>query len=104
MNMRRTVSVLSSVSLSAAMSELPSRPKRWVVRADAGSTIRGSRKALGLSQRDLGLALGYSLDTAQTAVSRLERGDARIDLILQAAAALGIPQLDVLELTDNPFL
>lgn len=71
----------------------------WAVRLDAADTIRDARKRRGLTQRDLGLLLGLSLDSAQTTISRLERGDvARMEIVVNAAAALGLGLTDVLEL------
>lgn len=84
------------VSTNTAQTRKPVR--RWAVRSDAGETIRERRRSLGLTQRDLGLLLGYGMDAGQTTVSRIEKGEGRLDVVLQASAALGLDTLDVLEL------
>lgn len=72
-------------------------PSLWTVRPDAADTIRDARKANGLTQTDLGCMLGAPLASAQGVISRLERGDLRIEVVIQAAAILGLEIDDVLE-------
>jgi transcriptional regulator with XRE-family HTH domain len=63
--------------------------------------IRDVRRRKGLTQRDLGILCGFSLEHAQVQVSRLEKGDGTMQSYLTAAAVLEIPLTDVLEIREG---
>ena len=59
-----------------------------------GNRIRRARKYANLSQRELGIALGFNLDTAEARVSQYERGARipRADVIEKLSHVLQVPK------------
>jgi transcriptional regulator with XRE-family HTH domain len=82
--------------------EVPAlRSRRCSVRGDAPGLIRDARRRRGLTQRDLGILCGFSLETAQVQVSRMENGEGTMQSYLTAAACLEIPVTDMLEIREG---
>lgn len=71
---------------------------RFRARPDAPAKIRASREAQGLTQVQLGRLLLYPTDAAgQRAVTRVELGEAGLEGVMNAAAALGLKLEEVIE-------
>ena len=58
-----------------------------------GEMIRSFRQAAGLTQKDLGLAMGYNESTADVSIRHIESGRnyPPIDRLRKMSAALGVP-------------
>lgn len=79
--------------MSALMHFSKSPPEAKRLRKEAGSWLKGLRKAAGLSQAELSQRLGYAY---YTFVSQVENGFGRVpsESMERWAAALGVPSRD----------
>lgn len=77
---------------------------RYRVRPEGPSKIRAAREKQGLTQVQLGRLLLYPTDAAgQRAVTRVELGEAGLEGVMNAAAALGLSLEEVIEwASDRP--
>lgn len=77
-----------------------------MIRAEAGLVIKQARIAARMKQYQLGMAIGFkSQRSAQECVHAIETGRTdRVDRVMAAAAVLGVPLEQVIELVplDEP--
>jgi transcriptional regulator with XRE-family HTH domain len=76
---------------------------KYRVRASAPELIKERRRALAMTQAELGRRAFNLADptAAQVAVSRLEKGDASMVRVMDAAGALGMDLTDVVEFVPD---
>lgn len=68
--------------------------------------LRAARKALGISQAELGIRMGLSEDVASTRINRyeLKKSGASLDTMDEMARVLGVPLLALIATEDDVAL